>query len=64
VNLIHAILCDDEGVTQARGCSRHETGRGVERWHCTICCLEFCAGFNYANGNIYQPLTQTMTCLL
>ena len=20
VNLIHAILCDDEGVTQARGC--------------------------------------------
>jgi len=26
VNLIHAILCDDEGVTQARGCLRHETG--------------------------------------
>jgi len=20
VNLIHAVLCDDEGVTQARGC--------------------------------------------
>ena len=48
VNLIHSILCDDEGVTQARGCLRHETGRGVERWHCTIYCLEFCAGFNDA----------------
>jgi len=20
VNLIHAVLCDDEGITQARGC--------------------------------------------
>ena len=48
VNLIHAILCDVEGDTQARGCQRHETGRGVERWHCTIYCLEFCAGFNDA----------------
>jgi len=46
VNLIHAILCNDEGVTQARGCLRRETVRGVERWHCTIYCLEFCAGFN------------------
>ena len=25
---------------------RHETGRGVERWHCTIYCLKFCAGCN------------------
>jgi len=25
VNLIHAVLCDDEGFTQARGCLRHET---------------------------------------
>ena len=50
VNLIHAILCDDEGFTQARGCLRHETDRGVERWHCdcTIYCLVFCAGFNDA----------------
>jgi len=48
VNLIHAILCDDEGVTQARSCLRHETVRGVERWHCTIYCLEFCASFNDA----------------
>ena len=48
VNLIPAILCDVEGVTQARGCQRHETGRGVERWHCTFYCLEFCAGFNDA----------------
>ena len=48
VNLIHAILCDDEGVTQARGCQRHETGRGVERWHYTVYCLEFCACFNDA----------------
>ena len=48
VNLIPAILCNDEGVIQARGCQRHETGRGVERWHCTIYCLEFCAGFNDA----------------
>ena len=31
VNLIHAVLCDDEGVTQVRGCYRHETGRRVER---------------------------------
>jgi len=31
VNLIHTILCDDEGATQARGCLRHETIRGVER---------------------------------
>ena len=31
VNLIHAVLCDVEGVTQARGCWRHETGRRVER---------------------------------
>jgi len=30
------------------GSRRHETGRGVERWHCTIYCLEFCAGFNDA----------------
>jgi len=37
-----------EGVAQARGCLRHETVRGVERWHCTICYLEFCAGFNDA----------------
>jgi len=48
VYLIHAILCDDEGVTQAHGCLRHETDRGVERWHCTICCLQFCAGFDDA----------------
>jgi len=46
VNLIHAVLCDDEGVT--RGCWRHETGRGVEIWHCTLYCLEFCTGFNGA----------------
>ena len=48
VNLIHTVLCDDAGVTQARGCYRHETGRGVERWHCTHYCLEFCTGFNDA----------------
>jgi len=48
VNLIHSILCDDEDVTQARGCLRHKTGKGFERWHCTIYCLEFCAGFNDA----------------
>ena len=48
VNLIHAILCDDEGVTQARGCLRHGTDRGVERWLCKIYCLEFCACFNGA----------------
>ena len=48
VNLIHAIPCDDEGVTQTRGCLRHETVRGVERWHCTIYCLELCAGCNDA----------------
>ena len=48
VNLIHAMICHDEGVTQARGCLRHETDKGVERWHCTIYCLEFCAGFNDA----------------
>jgi len=45
VNLIPAILCFDEDVTQARGYYRHETGRGIERLHCTIYCLEFCAGF-------------------
>jgi len=28
VNLIQFILCDDGDVTQARGCLRHETGRG------------------------------------
>jgi len=48
MNLIHSFLCDDEDVTQARGCLRHETGRGFERWHCTIYCLAFCAGFNDA----------------
>ena len=48
VNLIHSVLRDDEGVTQARGCLRHETDRGFERWHCTIYCLEFCAGLNDA----------------
>ena len=48
VNLIHTILCDDEGVTQAHGCLRHEIDRGFERWHCTIYCLDFCAGFNDA----------------
>ena len=30
------------------GSRRHETGRGVERWHCTLYCLEFCTGFNDA----------------
>jgi len=48
VNLIPAILCSDEGVTQARGCLRHETDKGVERWHCSIYCLKFCTGFNDA----------------
>ena len=48
VNLIHAVLCDDEDVTEARGCWRHETGRRVEGWHCTLYCLEFCTGFNDA----------------
>jgi len=48
VNLTHAILCDNEGITQAHGCLRHETDRGVERWHCTIYCFQFCAGFNDA----------------
>ena len=32
----------------AHGCLRHEADRGVERWHCTIYCLEFCAGINDA----------------
>ena len=27
--------------------ARHETGRGVERWHCTLYCLEFCTVFFY-----------------
>jgi len=31
VNLIQAILCGDEGVTQARVCLRNEKDRGVER---------------------------------
>ena len=48
MSLIHATLYDDEGITQARGRLRHETDRGVARWHCTIYCLEFCAGFNDA----------------
>ena len=26
----------------------NETDRGFERWHCTIYCLEFCAGLNDA----------------
>ena len=38
VNLIHSVLWNGEGVTQARGCLRHEAGRGLERWHCTIYC--------------------------
>ena len=48
MNLIHTILCDDEDVTQVQGCLRHKTDRGIERRHCTIYCLEFCAGFNDA----------------
>ena len=40
VNPTHAIICDDEGVTQARGCLRHETDRGIERWHCTTVCAQ------------------------
>jgi len=55
VNLIHSILCDDKGVTQARGCLRHETDRGFERWHCTIYCLEYCADFNEVKRQ--HPLT-------
>jgi len=31
VNLLQAIPCDDEGVTQACGCLRNETDRRVER---------------------------------
>ena len=50
VNLTHSILCDDEGVTQARGYLRHETDREFEWWHCTISCLEFSAGFNDASS--------------
>ena len=49
VNLIHAVLCAVEGVTQARGCLRHETDTGFERWNCAIYCLEFWAGFSDAN---------------
>jgi len=41
-----------------------KTGRGVERWHCTIYCLEFCAGYKEANGSIYRQITQIATCLL
>ena len=59
VNLIHAILCDDEGVTQDRGCLRHETDRGVERWHCTIYCLVFCAGFNDAKRQHLSNIKNT-----
>ena len=29
VNLIHSVLPKDEGVTQARGCLRHEARRGL-----------------------------------
>jgi len=47
VNLIRAILCGDESATQDRGCLRHETDRGVERWHRTIYCRELCAGFKW-----------------
>jgi len=64
VNLIHAVLCDDEGVTQARGCLRHETHMGFERLHCTIYCLKFCAALMTQSGNIYRPIIQTATCSL
>jgi len=46
-----------EGVIQARGCLRHETGRRVERWHCGIYCLEFCAGFNDAKRKHLSTIT-------
>ena len=48
VNLIHAILCDDESVMQAHSCWRHETHKGVVKWHCTIHCLKFSTGFHDA----------------
>ena len=41
VNLINSVLWSGEGVTQARGCLRHEAGREFERWHCTIYCPRF-----------------------
>jgi len=64
VNLIHSVLRDDEDVTQAHDCLRHEADRGFERWHCTIYCLECCTGFNDAKRQHLSPLTQTATCPL
>jgi len=64
VNLIHAILCDDEGVTQARGCLRHKTDRELRGDTAQSIASSSALVLMTQNGNIYRPLTQTATCLL
>jgi len=64
VNLIHAVLCDDEGFSQARSCLRHETGRGVRGDTVQFIASSSALVLMTQNGNIYRPLTQTATCLL
>jgi len=48
VNLIHSVLWNGEGITQDRGCLRHEAGGAFERWHCTIHCPNSCVACNNA----------------
>jgi len=62
VNLIHSLLCHDEGVTQARGCLRHETGRDLRGDTAQFIASRSALVLMTQNGNIYRPLTKTVTC--
>ena len=62
VNLIPAILCDDEGVTARLLETRNRQGS----WGDTVRFIASSSALVLMtqNGNIYRPLTQKATCLL
>ena len=64
VNLIHAVLCDDEGVAQARGCWDTKQAGELRGDTAQFIALSSALVLMTQNGNIYRPLTQTATCLL
>ena len=58
VNLIHSVLWNGEGVTQARGCLRHEAGRDWEVTLYNLLQSTLTSHLITHNGHIYPSLTQ------
>jgi len=63
VNLIHAILCDDEGDTLAAVWDTKQT-RELRADSVQFIASSSALVLLSQNGSIYRPLTQTVTCLL